>query len=124
MQAIAEVAASRMLRINDQREEEISYKIIEPKASFKTFAAHIRTTFRCKRKGREDEDRIMNLQFFKSYGFYILYYSLCDISFLLMYIIRLATDPAWNSGCTGCELLESDIIFNIVLIALVRSTEP
>lgn len=74
-------------------------------ASFSTFAAHIRTIFRCKRR---PDDRLKNLRFTRSPFFVVFWSSMVFLPGLVAFTIRIAQEPSWQQNCYGCDISYTD----------------
>jgi hypothetical protein len=104
--------------LKEQDSKESSLRIIQGKATLRTFAAHMRRVFRIRFiKANKQQERILNLQFVKSYAFKPFWLAIASLPFVIAYVVRIGTDPQWTN-CTGCELSIFDSAFALGIFAL------
>jgi hypothetical protein len=82
--------------------------------SLRTLKGHISTVMLGR---RSRENRVLDAKFTRSAGFTVFYMVLTVLPYLVMYVIRLATDPRWHNGCYGCEIDTTDCIFLVTVLS-------
>lgn len=75
------------------------------------FISHLRVI----RGIRNKPDKLKSSRFATTKWFWIFWTSITALPYFLAYFIRLGTDPAWNSGCKGCDLTYSDLVTLIII---------